>query len=76
MSLGTTLRFLMRGRDEAEVCSARVDMVIHDDRDTDTFYPGSYGEVPAQDTSGDSAEDARKESGYGGSQDMDTEIGG
>jgi len=51
-------------------------MAIHDDRDTDTFYPGSYGEVPAQDTSGDSAEDARKESGYGGSQDMDTEIGG
>jgi len=37
---------------------------------------GSYGEVPAQNTSDDSAEDTRKESGYGGDQDMDTEIGG
>lgn len=43
--------------------------------DIDTLYTGSYGEVPAQNTSDDSAEDTRKESGYGGDQDMDTEIG-
>jgi len=56
--------------DDAEVCiNIRVGV------DTDIFSPGSYGEVPAQNTSDDSAKDTRKESGYGGNQDMDTEIG-